>query len=126
MLGVALVHEWTYTECTRMPAFSQLPSGKWRAQVRRTRLYRAVTFGSKREARCSSRSARSISIMLMSGCSLRIGWRYKQHACHESTLSCEAFSWSMRGLNFKKSWMPFDNKRLKDRRQTLATAHFSK
>jgi integrase len=34
-----------------MPTFSQLPSGKWRAQVRRRGLYRAATFQSKREAR---------------------------------------------------------------------------
>lgn len=34
-----------------MPTFSQLPSGKWRAQVRRAGLYRAATFGSKREAK---------------------------------------------------------------------------
>ncbi len=34
-----------------MPAFSQLPSGKWRAQVWRAGLYRAATFGSKREAK---------------------------------------------------------------------------
>lgn len=34
-----------------MPTFSQLPSGKWRAQVRRSGIYRAATFASKREAR---------------------------------------------------------------------------
>lgn len=34
-----------------MPTFSQLPSGKWRAQVRRAGLYRAATFPTKREAR---------------------------------------------------------------------------
>jgi integrase len=34
-----------------MPTFSQLPSGKWRAQVRRGGLYRAATFTTKREAR---------------------------------------------------------------------------
>lgn len=34
-----------------MPTFSQLPSGKWRVQVRRVGLYRAATFPSKREAR---------------------------------------------------------------------------
>lgn len=34
-----------------MPTFSQLPSGKWRVQVRRGGLYRAATFPSKREAR---------------------------------------------------------------------------
>lgn len=34
-----------------MPTFSQLPSGKWRVQVRRAGLYRAATFPSKREAR---------------------------------------------------------------------------
>lgn len=33
-----------------MPTFSQLPSGKWRAQVRRAGIYRAATFPSKREA----------------------------------------------------------------------------
>lgn len=33
-----------------MPTFSQLPSGKWRAQVRRAGLYRAATFPSKRDA----------------------------------------------------------------------------
>jgi integrase len=34
-----------------MPTFSQLPSGKWRAQVRRAGIYRAATFPSKREAK---------------------------------------------------------------------------
>jgi integrase len=34
-----------------MATFSQLPSGKWRAQVRRAGLYRAATFPSKREAK---------------------------------------------------------------------------
>jgi len=34
-----------------MPTFSQLPSGKWRAQVRRAGLYRNATFATKREAR---------------------------------------------------------------------------
>ncbi len=34
-----------------MPTFSQLPSGKWRAQVRRAGIYRAATFTTKREAR---------------------------------------------------------------------------
>lgn len=34
-----------------MPTFSQLPSGKWRAQVRRVGLYRNATFATKREAR---------------------------------------------------------------------------
>lgn len=34
-----------------MPTFSQLPSGKWRVQVRRAGLYRAATFPTKREAR---------------------------------------------------------------------------
>jgi integrase len=34
-----------------MPTFSQLPSGKWRAQVRRSGIYRAATFNTKREAR---------------------------------------------------------------------------
>lgn len=34
-----------------MATFSQLPSGKWRAQVRRGGLYRAATFATKREAR---------------------------------------------------------------------------
>ena len=34
-----------------MPTFSQLPSGKWRAQVRRGGLYRNATFPSKREAK---------------------------------------------------------------------------
>lgn len=34
-----------------MPTFSQLPSGKWRAQVRRRGLYRNGTFDSKREAK---------------------------------------------------------------------------
>lgn len=33
-----------------MATFSQLPSGKWRAQVRRGGLYRAATFPTKREA----------------------------------------------------------------------------
>src|SRR5204863_4701669 len=35
----------------RMPTFSQLPSGKWRVQVRRRGLYRAATFEKKSEAR---------------------------------------------------------------------------
>lgn len=43
--------DWINTECTRMPTFSQLPSGKWRVQVRRAGIYRAATFASKREAR---------------------------------------------------------------------------
>jgi len=34
-----------------MPTFSQLPSGKWRAQVRRGGLYRAASFTTKREAK---------------------------------------------------------------------------
>lgn len=34
-----------------MPTFSQLPSGKWRVQVRRRGLYRAASFATKREAR---------------------------------------------------------------------------
>lgn len=34
-----------------MATFSQLPSGKWRAQVRRAGIYRAATFQSKREAK---------------------------------------------------------------------------
>lgn len=34
-----------------MPTLSQLPSGKWRAQVRRAGMYRAATFASKREAK---------------------------------------------------------------------------
>lgn len=34
-----------------VPTFSQLPSGKWRVQVRRSGLYRAATFPTKREAR---------------------------------------------------------------------------
>lgn len=33
-----------------MPTFSQLPSGKWRAQVRRAGIYRNATFPTKREA----------------------------------------------------------------------------
>jgi integrase len=33
-----------------MPTFSQLPSGKWRAQVRRGGFYRAATFPKKRDA----------------------------------------------------------------------------
>jgi integrase len=33
-----------------MAAFSQLPSGKWRVQVRRAGIYRAATFETKREA----------------------------------------------------------------------------
>ena len=34
-----------------MPTFSQLPSGKWRVQVRRGGVYRAATFVTKREAK---------------------------------------------------------------------------
>jgi len=34
-----------------MPTFSQLPSGKWRVQVRRAGLYRAATFPTKTDAR---------------------------------------------------------------------------
>lgn len=34
-----------------MATFSQLPSGKWRAQVRRAGVYRAATFTSRREAK---------------------------------------------------------------------------
>lgn len=33
-----------------MPTLTQLPSGKWRAQVRRRGIYRAATFDTKREA----------------------------------------------------------------------------
>ncbi len=33
-----------------MAAFSQLPSGKWRVQIRRAGIYRAATFPTKREA----------------------------------------------------------------------------
>jgi len=33
-----------------MPTFSQLPSGKWRVQVRKGGIYRAATFPSRREA----------------------------------------------------------------------------
>jgi hypothetical protein len=34
-----------------MPTFSQLPSGKWRVQVRRAGMYRGATFETKREAK---------------------------------------------------------------------------
>ncbi len=34
-----------------MSTFSQLPSGKWRVQVRRAGIYMAATFATKREAR---------------------------------------------------------------------------
>lgn len=34
-----------------MASFSQLPSGKWRAQIRRAGMYRAATFTTKREAK---------------------------------------------------------------------------
>lgn len=34
-----------------MPTFSQLPSGRWRAQVRRAGVYRAATFPTKKEAK---------------------------------------------------------------------------
>lgn len=34
-----------------MASFSQLPSGKWRVQIRRAGLYRAATFPTKREAK---------------------------------------------------------------------------
>lgn len=34
-----------------MATFSQLPSGKWRAQIRRAGIYRAATFTTKREAK---------------------------------------------------------------------------
>ena len=34
-----------------MATFSQLPSGKWRVQIRRSGIYRAATFSTKREAR---------------------------------------------------------------------------
>lgn len=34
-----------------MPTFQQLPSGKWRVQVRKSGLYRAGTFATKREAK---------------------------------------------------------------------------
>ena len=40
-----------HTEVHTVPTFSQLPSGKWRVQVRRAGIYRAATFPSKREAR---------------------------------------------------------------------------
>lgn len=45
------MHDWTHTECTRMATFSQLPSGKWRVQVRRSGIYRAATFTRKADAR---------------------------------------------------------------------------
>jgi len=38
-----------------MAAFSQLPSGKWRAQVRRTGFYKATTFTLKRDAEAWAR-----------------------------------------------------------------------
>ena len=34
-----------------MPTFSQLPSGKWRVQVRKGGIYRGATFAKKSEAR---------------------------------------------------------------------------
>lgn len=34
-----------------MPTFSQLPSGKWRVQVRRAGIYKAATFPTKKEAK---------------------------------------------------------------------------
>ena len=44
-------HCWMHTKPHTMATFSQLPSGKWRAQVRRAGLYRAATFATKREAK---------------------------------------------------------------------------
>lgn len=38
-----------------MPTFSQLPSGKWRAQVRRAGVYKAQTFEKKRDAEAWAR-----------------------------------------------------------------------
>lgn len=38
------------TECTRMASILELPSGKWRAQVRRAGIYKAATFTLKRDA----------------------------------------------------------------------------
>src|SRR5690242_19041765 len=37
-------------DCTYMATVIQLPSGKWRAQVRRAGFYRAATFPKKRAA----------------------------------------------------------------------------
>ena len=37
-----------------MTTFSQLPSGKWRAQIRQAGIYKAATFATKREARAWS------------------------------------------------------------------------
>lgn len=48
-----LVDNLMHSHCTRlhtMATFSQLPSGKWRAQVRRAGIYKAATFATKREA----------------------------------------------------------------------------
>ena len=42
-----------------MPTFSQLPSGKWRVQVRRGGMYRGATFATKREAKDWSRGVES-------------------------------------------------------------------
>lgn len=53
-----LGHNWGTIGPTRiahsklhMATFSQLPSGKWRVQVRRAGMYRAATFAKKQEAR---------------------------------------------------------------------------
>lgn len=45
------LHTVELEKVVHMPTFSQLPSGKWRVQVRRSGIYRAATFASKREAR---------------------------------------------------------------------------
>lgn len=56
---VCKVHDWTHTERTHMPTFSQLPSGRWRVQVRRGGTYKAATFDRKREAEDWARTVES-------------------------------------------------------------------
>lgn len=50
-----------------MAAFSQLPSGKWRAQVRRAGLYRNATFNTKREAKDWAASIESQATHIAAG-----------------------------------------------------------
>lgn len=59
--GAQSGQDWTDTDCTRglsfMAALSQLPSGKWRAQVRRGGTHRGATFTLKRDAEAWAREA---------------------------------------------------------------------
>ena len=61
-----------------MAALSQLPSGKWRVQVRRARLYRAATFDKKREAKDWAAGIESQANHLVAGGFMPVpkGWTF--------------------------------------------------